>query len=141
MNLKFLKFKFQMRCKGLREMRREGKTLQVVCKPVLSHWANLCRAYGAEFILALCYSLCRLLSGNIWRRKERMRPIAEQWWILGCVRWAQAGMPVLLKAKCGRRNFKFENLRFQMRCEGSRERRRGRKTLRVVWDPVLPALG
>jgi hypothetical protein len=48
---------------------------------------------------------------------------------------------VLLKAKCGRRNFKFENFKFQMRRKGSREMCRGRKTLRVVWDPVLSALG
>ena len=57
-------------------MCRERRTLRVVWDPVLSHWANLCRAptkksgrrnraYGAEFILAVCYSLCRHLSGDI----------------------------------------------------------------------------
>jgi hypothetical protein len=30
-------------------MRRERKTLRVVWDPVLPHWANLCRAYGAGF--------------------------------------------------------------------------------------------
>ena len=44
---------------------------------------------------------------------------------------------MLLKAKCGRRNFKFENFKFEMRCKGSREMRREWRTLRVVWDPAL----
>jgi hypothetical protein len=63
--IQFETFKFQMRCRCSREMRREWRTLRVVWDPVLSHWANLCRAYGAEFILALSYSLCRHLSGDM----------------------------------------------------------------------------
>jgi hypothetical protein len=57
-------------------MRRERKTLCSVWDPVLPHWTNLCRAptkksgrrnraYGAEFIVALSYSLCRHLAGDI----------------------------------------------------------------------------
>ena len=72
-----------------------------------------------------------------WYEKH---PIAKLNWILRWVSEEKAHRQECLcywKAKCGRRNFKFENFKFEMRCKGSREMRREWRTLRVVWDPAL----
>ena len=37
------------------------------------------------------------------------------------------------------RKFQIGNLKFQIEEQGSRERRRERKTLGVAWDPGLPS--
>jgi hypothetical protein len=57
-------------------MRLERKTLRVVWDPVLSRWANLCRAYGAEFIVAFpirCVSIWQEIYRDCVavKRKER----------------------------------------------------------------------